>query len=44
MERVHAFLLFDTVAATLVAAGVQVLLHGFADSDILDLNLVAEFD
>src|ERR1700730_4774712 len=43
MERVHASFLCHAEAPTRVAAGAQVLLHDFADADILDLNLVAEF-
>src|SRR6202021_1601021 len=43
MKRVHAFFLFHAVASARVASGSQILLHGFADADILDLNLLAEF-
>jgi len=43
MECVHTFFLCDAVAAPFVAAGVQVLLHPFADRDILNLHLVTEF-
>jgi hypothetical protein len=44
VEGVHAFLLFGTEAAPLVAARMQVLLHRFADPHIFALNLVAELD
>lgn len=42
MERVHTSFLCHAEASPRVAAGAQVLLHHFADADILDLNLVAE--
>jgi hypothetical protein len=44
MERMHAFLLLDAVAASLVAPGVQIFLHDLADSYILDLDLMAEIN
>ena len=44
VEGVDAFFLLRAEAPALVAARAQVLLHGFADSDVLVLNLVAEAD
>ena len=38
----HTFLLLDAVTPTLVASRMQIFLDRFADSHILDLNLMAE--
>ena len=42
MEGVDAFFLLHAVAAAVVAAGVEILLHDLADAGVFDLNLVAE--
>lgn len=42
MKGVHPFLLLHAVPSTIIAAGAQVPLHGLADRDIFDLNLIAE--
>ena len=42
MESVDAFFLLHAVSATVVAAGVEILLNEFADLDVLHLNLVAK--
>src|SRR5512146_3026832 len=42
MEVVQALLLFDAVAAAVVAARTQISLHDFADAAVLLLDLVAE--
>jgi len=43
VKGVHAFLLLDAVAPALVASRVQIFLDDLADSDILNLDLVAEY-
>src|SRR6202795_4552382 len=42
VEGVDAFFVLHAVAAAVIAAGVQILLHDFADADVFGLNLVAE--
>src|SRR6202795_1531519 len=42
VEGVDAFFVLHAVAAAVIAAGVQILLHDFADADLFGLNLVAE--
>ena len=42
VEGVDAFFLLHAVAATVIAAGVEILLHHLADAGVFDLNLVAE--
>jgi len=41
-RSVDALFLFHAEAAALIAAGVQVFLHGFTNGDVFALNLVAE--
>jgi hypothetical protein len=43
MKSVNSFFLFDAESTARVTARSQILLHGFADPDILNLNLMAEF-
>ena len=43
MEGMHTFFLFDAVSPALVAAGMKIFLDGFADLDVLDLNLEDAF-
>lgn len=42
VEGMDAFFLLHAVASTVVAAGVEILLHDLADADVFSLNLVAE--
>src|SRR5579864_9032236 len=44
MKGVHTLFLFRAEAAALVAAGMQILLHRFANRKVLALDLVAELD
>jgi hypothetical protein len=42
VEGVDASFLLHTVAAGVVAAGVEILLNDLADADVFDLNSAAE--
>src|ERR1051326_1484258 len=44
MKMMNAALLFNAVAAAVVAARMQVALNGFANATIFELNFVAEAD
>src|SRR5262249_43190688 len=44
VEGVYTLLLLHTKPSTLVTAGAEIFLHGLADPNIFDLNLIAEFD
>src|SRR5215471_15203138 len=44
VEVVDAVLAADRVTAAVVGAGGEALLHGLADGDVLELNLVGELD
>jgi hypothetical protein len=43
VKSVNSLFLFDAESTSGVTAGSQILLHGFADGHILDLNLITEF-
>jgi hypothetical protein len=44
VKSVHALLLFRAEAPAGITPRAQILLHRFADCDVLDLNLIAEID